>query len=78
MKQVTIEKHIKNSYFKKVQAPVGVKANLKAWMELSRILCKQICLNALPFKWYNEKQNKNVFQEVLNAKDCCSGSKRNT
>ncbi len=31
----TVEKHIKNSYFKKVQAPVGVKAVLKAWMELS-------------------------------------------
>lgn len=30
-----VEKHIKNSYFKKVQAPVGVKATLKAWMELS-------------------------------------------
>lgn len=30
-----VEKHIKNSYFKKVQAPVGVKAALKAWMELS-------------------------------------------
>ncbi|HAM49929.1 MAG TPA: helicase [Nitrospiraceae bacterium] len=31
----TVEKHIKNTYFKKVQAPVGVKAILKAWMELS-------------------------------------------
>jgi hypothetical protein len=30
-----IEKHIRNTYFKKVQAPVGVKAKLKAWMELS-------------------------------------------
>ena len=30
-----IEKHIKNTYFKKVQAPIGVKATLKAWMELS-------------------------------------------
>lgn len=30
-----VEKHIKNSYFRKVQAPVGVKATLKAWMELS-------------------------------------------
>jgi superfamily II DNA or RNA helicase len=30
-----IEKHIKNSYLKKVQAPVGVKPVLKAWMELS-------------------------------------------
>lgn len=31
----SVEKHIKNTYFKKVQAPVGVKAALKAWMELS-------------------------------------------
>lgn len=30
-----MEKHIKNTYFKKVQAPVGIKARLKAWMELS-------------------------------------------
>ena len=30
-----IEKHIKNTYLKKVQAPVGVTAKLKAWMELS-------------------------------------------
>jgi hypothetical protein len=30
-----MENHIKNSYFKKVQAPIGVKATLKAWMELS-------------------------------------------
>jgi len=30
-----IEKHIKNSYFKQVQAPIGVRAILKAWMELS-------------------------------------------
>jgi superfamily II DNA or RNA helicase len=30
-----IEKRIKDSYLKKVQAPIGVKANLKAWMELS-------------------------------------------
>jgi superfamily II DNA or RNA helicase len=30
-----IEKQIKNTYFKKVQAPVGVKPVLKAWMELS-------------------------------------------
>jgi hypothetical protein len=30
-----VEKHIKNTYFKKVQAPVGVKAALKTWMELS-------------------------------------------
>ena len=30
-----VEKSIKDSYLKKVQAPVGVKAVLKAWMELS-------------------------------------------
>lgn len=30
-----IEKHIKDTYLKKVQAPVGVKSTLKAWMELS-------------------------------------------
>lgn len=30
-----IEKHIKNTYLKQVQAPIGVKAILKSWMELS-------------------------------------------
>ena len=30
-----IEKHIKNTYLKRVQAPIGVKATLRAWMELS-------------------------------------------
>jgi len=30
-----VEKHIKNSYLKKVQAPVGVKPILKAWMEIA-------------------------------------------
>ena len=30
-----IEKHIKNTYLRKVNAPVGVKASLKCWMELS-------------------------------------------
>lgn len=30
-----IENHIKNTYLKKVQAPLGVKETLKAWMELS-------------------------------------------
>jgi SNF2 family DNA or RNA helicase len=30
-----VEKHIKNSYLKQVQAPIGVKPLLKAWMELS-------------------------------------------
>lgn len=33
--RIKIEKHIKNSYLKKIQAPVGVKPVLKAWMELS-------------------------------------------
>jgi SNF2 family DNA or RNA helicase len=31
----TIEKHIRNSYLKQVQAPAGVKPILKAWMELN-------------------------------------------
>ncbi len=30
-----IEKHIKNTYLKGAQAPVGVKPTLKAWMELN-------------------------------------------
>jgi hypothetical protein len=30
-----IEKHIKNTYLRRVQAPQGVKPTLKAWMELS-------------------------------------------
>ncbi len=30
-----IDKHIKNTYLKQVQAPVGVRPTLKAWMELS-------------------------------------------
>ncbi|MFH1418767.1 MAG: C-terminal helicase domain-containing protein, partial [Planctomycetota bacterium] len=30
-----IEKHIKNTYLKQVQAPIGVKPVLKAWMEMS-------------------------------------------
>ena len=33
--RAAVDKHVKNTYLKKVQAPVGVKANLKAWMELS-------------------------------------------
>ena len=33
--RVKIERHITNTYLRKVQAPVGVKATLKAWMELS-------------------------------------------
>ncbi len=32
--RTAVEKHIKNTYFKRVQAPIGVKAVLKAWMEL--------------------------------------------
>lgn len=31
----SIEKHIKNTYLKQVQAPMGVKPMLRAWMELS-------------------------------------------
>jgi superfamily II DNA or RNA helicase len=30
-----MDKHIKNTYLRTVQAPVGIKATLKAWMELS-------------------------------------------
>jgi len=30
-----IEKHIKNTYLKRVDAPVGVRASLKCWMELN-------------------------------------------
>jgi superfamily II DNA or RNA helicase len=30
-----IDKHIKNTYLKQVQAPIGVKPLLKAWMELN-------------------------------------------
>ena len=30
-----VDKHIRNTYMKQVQAPVGVKPGLKAWMELS-------------------------------------------
>ena len=33
--RLEIEKHIKNTYLKSVQAPVGVAPVLKAWMELS-------------------------------------------
>ncbi len=33
--RVRVEKHIKNTYLKQVQAPVGVKPLLKAWMELN-------------------------------------------
>ena len=30
-----IEKHIKNNYLKRIDAPVGVKPALKCWMELN-------------------------------------------
>ena len=30
-----VDKHIKNTYLKKVQAPIGVRPVLKAWMELN-------------------------------------------
>ena len=33
--RLKIEKHIKNDYLKRAQAPVGVKPTLKAWMELN-------------------------------------------
>ncbi|MCK4307671.1 helicase, partial [candidate division WOR-3 bacterium] len=33
--RIKMDKHVKNTYLKKVQAPIGVKSVLKAWMELS-------------------------------------------
>jgi len=33
--RLKVEKHIKNTYLKKVQAPIGVSPVLKAWMELN-------------------------------------------
>ena len=30
-----VEKHIKNTYLRQVQAPIGVKPSLRAWMELT-------------------------------------------
>jgi hypothetical protein len=30
-----VEKHIKNTYLRRVQAPQHVKPTLKAWMEIS-------------------------------------------
>jgi superfamily II DNA or RNA helicase len=33
--RLAVEKHIRNTYLKQVQAPVGVKPTLKCWMELS-------------------------------------------
>jgi len=33
--RANVEKHIRGTYLKQIQAPIGVKATLKAWMELS-------------------------------------------
>ena len=33
--RLKVEKHIKNTYLKQVQAPLGAKPVLKCWMELS-------------------------------------------
>jgi hypothetical protein len=33
--RANVEKHIKNSYLKRIDAPVGVKPALKCWMELN-------------------------------------------
>jgi Helicase conserved C-terminal domain len=33
--RVEVEKHIENSYLKRIDAPVGVKPTLKCWMELN-------------------------------------------
>lgn len=33
--RLKIEKHIKNTYLKSVQAPVGEKPILKCWMEMN-------------------------------------------
>jgi len=33
--RANVEKHIKNTYLKRVDAPVGVKATLRCWMELN-------------------------------------------
>jgi len=30
-----IKKHIKNTYLKKIEAPIGVSSKLIAWMEIS-------------------------------------------
>lgn len=32
-----VRKHIKNSYLKRIDAPVGVKPTLKCWMELNEV-----------------------------------------
>ena len=33
--KIVIDKHITNTYLKKVQAPAGINATLLAWMELT-------------------------------------------
>lgn len=33
--RLKIEKHIKNNYLKQVQAPIGVKPELRCWMEIN-------------------------------------------
>jgi hypothetical protein len=33
--RATVEKHIKNTYLKRVDAPIGVKPVLRCWMELN-------------------------------------------
>jgi hypothetical protein len=33
--RLKIEQHIKNTYLKQMQAPVGVRPTLKCWMELN-------------------------------------------
>ena len=33
--RATVEKHISKTFLRKVQAPLGVKPMLKAWMELN-------------------------------------------
>ncbi len=33
--RLKIEQHIKNTYLKQMQAPVGIKPTLKCWMELN-------------------------------------------
>ena len=30
-----IEKHIKNTYLKRLNAPIGIKAKLSCWMEIN-------------------------------------------
>ena len=33
--RLRVEKHIRNTYIKQVQAPVGIKPVLKCWMEIN-------------------------------------------